>query len=448
VSCCVYGDVEVEQVTSIADVVEEQLGIDLSPQAIPSFEKLSFSDLNGLRRALREHSGSPYLRLPSVEGTEICCVFHQNSPLTHTLGGAARRFGVAVDHSPEEMLGSLFLGLTYFPRIAVADGLQYFLDYFEYPEFFPNYIHKYKATVVNLLSFYSHVRGLIRNQDLVILPSSIWTEVHTAVAEAPPSREVFDQLMVEIKKPKYLPALRQAYEQEWGIEPAEALGEGLLGSLTFYSKLRALQELLTICDVARYTPVIEGVAHQLLFDVLVTLPEKPWGASARGAYQLVEQSVLVPLLGRVPVADFMAIRNGDAFHHFRSMIESIGEKANNLAGSPLDLKEMIAYELRQGKRAIDRETGVSGTLKEMIADFREIAIGSILGPAAVSVNPEWRDDPWKLILTAIATSGISFIHRFVSQAKSRSSDEVVSRIYSKLIQADRANSGSGRIPLE
>ena len=410
----------VQTVTTIADIVEEQLATELAPSSIPGFAALSDDDLRRLAVAVREHSQAEYTRPPSVEEGEICCLLHQNSELTQSLGGAARRFGVTIDQSPAEMMGSLFLGLMYFPRIAVADGLGYFLDYWTHR--LTPLQQRHRQTVLNLLEFYCHVRPLIAGQHLVVIPSSIWTGTHIARANLHAERgsaqpTIAQEVAQQIKEGPYWETLRASGPYWDQVRDATTRDDVWKFSVahTLSFEVNEVEELLLISTLTGYTPVLERPVQHAIMEAFTQLGGVA-APSTRSARWIQQQSALVPVLSHLSPADFLAVRSSSGFTVFRETVEGIGREIPKWNDSPREMKEMIRTKLNDAKTRLDREVAESSVLRRAFVAFRELTLGAVVTNAALgAIDPSWFSDPWKVAITALGGGGGKLLNEFLKQ---------------------------------
>ncbi len=362
--------------TTILNVIEETLGQRLSGEGRPSLERLNDQDLKRLGRALYEFSEAEWLDLPTFDGGQPCFAIHPNSHLTYSLGGTGWGAGLQIPFSPEHMTGTAMLALTYLPRVAVNDGIQYFLDYYDYTW---DPTPKRRDTILNILQFYGSCGDLIRNGELVIVPRSIWLDIRTTDLSRVSS--ISDLIAQSLDR-----------------------SDTKRDSLEEYRVATDIKDLVAFCSASGYGPLLDTSLRQVAFDALCQ--HFAWGGEKpRGASPIQRSHVMLPAFSKLKVTDFIQARKDQSFAEFRQAIDEIGRLAGQ-ASDPYDLKELIIQHLEKGKARVQQSMSNSAALSGALKEARDVGIGVVGGYAvAGAVNPGWADDPWKL-LTVGGTSGL------------------------------------------
>jgi len=434
------GDI-VERSTNVVDIVEDTLGFELSPKHARKISGLSDDILTALARALRAHAESEYIRPPTLEADDVCLIAHEDGDLNRRLGGSGRRFGLTLGSSPDQLTGNLFLSLMYLPRIAIRDGLMYYLDNWLYGPPSSKGRELYLPAVHDLLKFYSRVRPLITNQTLVLLPASLWNEVHGGARSnsAAGGSESEQQWLNEraafrqsVRSGVFLDELEKAYP------PVDYRTAKDWERIVLHGGLDEVRELLLFAAAAEYSPVLETVNQQAAFSFLAlndfTMP-KP-----EITRRIEQHAVAVPILARLSPEDFLAARDATAFAMFRKSIEDIAKEARSVA-SPVEFKRMVELILGDARAQVDEDISKSRTLRQCFTNVREVAIGAVFTNVAIAaVDPTWLDKPWRVAITTVAAAGAKVFNSYLS-SESRAGDKAVARLFASLLPDAETQTG-------
>lgn len=425
-----------DAVTSIVDVIEEFSGVDLIPSNLHIFEKFSNDDFSKLALSIYQHTSSEYLRIPTFEEGQICCVFHPESSYTKDLGGVGRGPRERITKDKNDLKGMLLLTLLYYPKVAVHDGLEYFLDFFYYR----CATNEHRQIVLNLLGFYAEVRELIKNYSLIIIPRTIWGKFRGSNSNFKFNDLILDELSQTAFIKKH--PLRDDREiiKMFSNDFLEIINEDerisrIVSFLIFYDRTKYLNELLLFCSSFNYNPIIETKESQLIFKVLINKIQYTLNNDISGSVQLINKDLYIPLLNKLSIKDFLDIHRADSFVLFRETIEKIDRKASSLIHSPIDLKEMMNLELNKSKEKIVNEISSSNFLSSSFDEFFKAGVGVIAGSNIAShIKPEWGDDPWKLALIGGISGMASVSSSLIKYASNQYKYHHTSRLFFKILK--------------
>lgn len=428
--------------TTIVDIIEETLGSALSSESGPELEKLNDLDLKRLGRALWEFSDAEWMDVPRFESGDPCFCVHQDSELTKRLGGVGIGGGQIISIGAGDMVGNALVALTYFPRIAVNDGIQYFLDYYDYTW---DPTPQRRDIILNILRYYGHCRELIRSGELIVVPRGPWLRVreqpyHNTRAEkrivALLVRAGFSSPSITVGQLQRMVKGRLA-ESDVAHELCFPAGltaddrEMLLGGVASKA-IRYIGEHFAFCSDTGYSPVIETPILQMAFTSLSKC-DAANDTAGRGAVFVERAKVLVPLLSHLPMAEFIAARRSESFEEFRRTIDLIGQETAALEG-PLDITDVIRTRLEEARSRVAKTVSASAILRSAVSEGRTIAVGVIGGLLAGAVNPAWGEDPWKLLLTGGVGGVVGVASTTASRLRARAKTGSVSRMFAQLCE--------------
>jgi hypothetical protein len=296
------------------------------------------------------------------------------------------------------MVGAAVLAFTYLPRLAVNDGIQYYLDY--YPRPTPS-AHN---AVLTILNFYAICREVIRRGELVIVPRRFWTDARFDPEVAQASDDVAMR-SVESR-------LEHLSAFDWPI-PRGSLEDmappGKKAGHYAWVGLRQTREILSFCSRTGYSPLLDTPPRQLSFDALIE--RVPEGVRPRAIPAFEHADILVPMVRNIPLNELLDARASKGFEEFRNCVSDIGRLSADIS-APLELREAIADRLQAGKKLIEAEFATSAIIRKTFKDVVKLGIGAVTGSSvAGSINPSWAADPWKLVLlgsvAAVADLGMS-----------------------------------------
>lgn len=298
------------------DVIEEQLG-DLSKSRMPDLEKLADADLQKLANSLHDFTESKYIRLSPSENPDIpSFAVHPGAKLTKLLGGVGWGAGQTIESLPSDLSGALCLALMMYPRLAVRDGLEYFLDFYRLKA--PRR-DEFRPTILNLLSFYALAKDAIRGDRLVIVARSIWEKTRTvhatlrnhrgdlwpsmvkALAE---SDFVRHHEVMKIFETNPLPT-DQKEELLSDYSESKASPECLFAAnAILMGNLDVVEQLLLFDIEYEYKPILESTYNQHVYDKMVEHRFATPG-DVEGGQRYFQQEVVIPLLGRLNISDLL-----------------------------------------------------------------------------------------------------------------------------------------------
>jgi hypothetical protein len=432
---------EQQSYTTIADVVEETLGRDLSPENLSYFTKLEDSQVIKIREALQSHTKSAFLRVRRIHG----CVFHPNSPTTKAIGGTGWGFGMRLDGTVEEIIGRAYVALMYLPGIVIKDGLEHYLDYFTAHD--PEPREERREWVQKILAFYCHFRKQI-GERIVIVPRRFWFDVQDVLKRLPSDESHEGVLLKDFAETDYARdnpetrfytshrdlADRQSHLKErfpnlLDTNPAA----NYFAWLAMLKNYRDLRELALFAREHGFSPVLETPEQQLFWRSMMKHSIDVRGKELDWHKVVPEHRVTVPYLGKLPVADFFAAYDADEFDAFRRMMYTIERESRDLDAKPLERDSLIEDRLREAKAELEKRIKKSGVLSKAKSGLKGIGIGLVSNLSAALVNPEWASDPLKMIVVG-AVGGVAGAATSLIPALDKTRGEKkIANLYTKIL---------------
>lgn len=453
--------------TTILDVIEDQLGIELCEANLPQLTRLRREDLRTLGEVLYEHSDSEYLQLPSFVPPAICVVGHWNGPINRALGGTGFGSHQILPHPSVRMLGSLYHALLYFPRVALWDGLEYFLDYFRDAVWWQREngpTEEYRSAVLELLTFYARTRELSRKGDLVVIPRTIWGDIRTCGGSKYPG----SFFSVAFSEPSARLLLLRRLSQRNGIVARAEQVAGVsiaslekaymkLGPESFIPEIDSIEPKLRrqmiaahrvfvsveaeIDDLMRvnahfgYVPAFDTSSMQQVFESATQAVGDSLVEHGGSAHHSVFESV-TRVLGALRPADFVAVRESGAFGRFRDTLEAIAAESSSLSDAPIDQEETVRRRLQAAQEEVEKEIAASRFLNSVATSAMTVGIGALCGSGfAGLIDPEWHRDPTRHAVVGGAAAVIGAVVSYLRKTSERRDCERLTMIYGVLREA-------------
>ncbi len=371
--------------TGLVDIIEEELGVDLATSSAETFQQLDKPKLLSLSNAIEEATSAPWFELPADSESGIPFAPHRRSGITATLGGIGGEYGMQLPFSANEMSGSAILALTYLPRVAVSEGIQYLLDKFR----FQNTPEDAKANIIELLVFYGRCRELIRSGEIVLIPRHQWLK-----HEVKKDHDIeFDDEKIEL------------LTKQLGSADGTTVSEGADSNKRILLRGKAndvkwkIIQLSWLAEQTGYLPLLSDRYEELAFDAMIE------ASASRSAARIDRARVLLPSAQNIPVSDFLSAREADCFVEFRRAVDDISRLDPQNLG-PISTREVVAERLQQGREDVEESIKKSATLARNLDTVKTCAINTVSGSIVMGmINPDWASNPWKLLIPGL-TAGV------------------------------------------
>jgi hypothetical protein len=422
-------------VTSTVEVIEEVLGENLaaSDRLFAQLEKLSENDLKRLSWELYGHSEAMYLLPPHADQGEVVCLHHPQGQMTRSLGGVGWGPGQMLTATAEELMGALYFSLAYYPRVAIKDGLEYHLDFCRLDL---ELVEQARRAIIEMLKFYAYARELIRQNQFIIIPRTVWSDIRTqgSAVSARQGLKVLEEIVPGLSQttlvveheyttylrdnPRHLADVAESYA---GI-PARQVPARACADLLGGTELGRLYDLVIASELCGFSPILDTALLQLVFDEVRRLGYLTLPTPAR-ALDFESAAIMLPRLGRLGVREFLRARDTDAFSEFRQTLDEIGVSARGIRERPVDLRAMVDEKLKAAEERVQRRIRSTGS--PVTAEFAGLSVaGGVAGALLGMTIPEF------------ATAGIftasNVLARYLAMRKKKKDLQSVRNIFVKM----------------
>lgn len=413
--------------------MEEAIGFDISTENADRIRDLSASDMARLAAAVHEHTHSEYHRIP-VFDVDVVGVSHVESPVGQILGGPTPDGHIGRDI--DELVGAVYQSLMMQDRLMLPDGLQYALDYYTFglPD---DSIHAVQGPqIVKILTAYATLRPLFVNRTLMIFPMDAWP-MSTAT--------MHEELVIELAGSAFIKKLLKKYPKsdayiEWRLKSDKRLNNNYIISDTEkYTRILVARDVLSwdrgkvrslAAISSRYglVPILQGPLMQNIFDAIV----RSGSADRREPLvHAVEDSILLPYLGRLPVSEFAALKTAGDLRAVGKTLRTIDNVGATVLDRPYELRELLKDELRSAADEIGSIVNSSTVLKRSVTSARSVCLGALMVPAAAMLAG-YPADPFKTLVLSGAGAAAGLANTILDDVVAANQKRPIRRLYLKL----------------
>ncbi|GAA5514942.1 hypothetical protein Dcar01_03706 [Deinococcus carri] len=397
---------------TFADLIEDHTGIALAPASMHFFDKMNNDDLGRLGNYVHERSSELLLDETSNSSAHDYFVFPRNGSTTPLLGGARR--GSQSSRSPEykTISANLFSVLLYYPRVAVYDGIEYYLDYFRLGYMSNRTYHLkpwYKQNVVNILKFYCDSRELIRSGALLVIPRGM-QDYRKDLVNLPFIDHIY-------------PTIRERLEYYDEDRSLYSINDVIWDT-------NDLWYLMSLCGRFNLNPVLDTRYYQIMFESLSKSLELE--INAQGGIRLQEARLILPWLQRIDGRSFYELYSSTQFDSFRSSMRTIINETSRLNYPELELKTIvdeyladIVYNMQNSNKSRQKD--------KIWGAWQDIVIGAVGGTLVGLANPSWSDPTGKVLGGAVIGAGAKILLDWLADRHSNRGNAVLRGIYSKML---------------
>jgi hypothetical protein len=405
-----------EPATTIVDVIEDFTGQELIPENLSLIKKMSVRELESLGDYIEnEFTSQDYVRVPRPEPGMPVFAFGSFSRTSQVKPWMDEKRGAITDR-----VGELYAALTYLPAIAVPTELESVGK--------RNHLGKilgtgaiYRRRFIEELTFFSHVRGLVRRQIVILIPERFPLEGKSDDA-GPLSMHVIKDLA--------------------DLDHFKSVALDLSGAVMNDSThaaiyaLSQVQDLLRFCVSTGYEPAFDERSHQLAFDRLGQRPVKE-RASAPKIARLPRTNVLVPRFGKIPIDEFLIARDSDSFELFRNCISEVAKFATE-GVSHSEIVTATNELLTEGRNRVAAEIEKSSILRKLIEGVHDFGLGIISSTLLGEANSAWASDPLKLLVSKSIESAVKTAAAIPKAVRKRTGLKATLRLFAAMLDEDQA----------
>ncbi|WP_010587958.1 hypothetical protein [Schlesneria paludicola] len=395
-------------ITTNFDVLEDSLGFPLLPENRDRIAEITFDDIKRMAEMIHDHVHADYFAMPIFEDSVGVC--NPMGTLGRSLGGYSQREGTLIDGTSRSIVGNIYFSLLTNDRLALPDGLQYVLDYYRLSNVPPHHHDILMNTVRKVLTSYADLGPLFHSRHLIIVPEDIYGHYYTFANDDSRWDEHFYERLAQsslfqdaAQRIKYTPERQEEHEREYPELDQEGYCR-LLGarSVSSSSEAMGLRGALALASSEGYRPIVHGILEQAIMDALIKSRFQNANEVSAGI-AITDSSVLLPHLGNLPPMEFAALKASGEAKHVARCIVGIEERAAQMIDRPIEMREMIEYELTRAAKAIDKTVKSSHVLSEFRKEVTKVGIGFMtFSAASVAIRPELLNDPLKVLVSGLA----------------------------------------------